>query len=111
MNTNRHSKKFPHFIDWLTEKCSETYTTPTLGGRTKVSAVFRNRLLTLSYGVRSKSGLLDEKALLKIFERYHKLGDYKHRTTQYTDTEWKETLNRILAPYAAALIRDFESGK
>ena len=109
MSENKQLNKFSYFIDWLTEKCSESYTTPTIGRRTKVSVVFKNNNLTVSYGSSGNSGELDKNELLSIFDRYHKLGDWKHQTSQYTDPKWKKTPNRILAPYAAALIRDFDN--
>lgn len=106
----RKKMSFENFLNWLKKNCKEPRSTKTLGGRTFFKAIISNdgRSLTIEFGSKDYSGNVSENELVSIWKRYWHLGDMKHMTSKYTDTDWSETPNRILAPYVPALIRDFE---
>ena len=83
----------------------------TLGERSEFKAEIRDdgNLLFIEYGTRGNFGYLSRNQLSIVWDRYMNLGNRKEMTSEYTDPNWTETPDRVLAPYAAALIRDFEN--
>jgi hypothetical protein len=83
----------------------------TLGGNStfKAKILDNGNSLLIEYGSRGKIGNFSYDKLRMIWDRFMRLGGLKLMTSEYTDPNWAETPNRVLAPYAAALIRDFEN--
>jgi len=102
---------FDGFLHWLNSNCKERISRKTLGGKAefKAEVIENGRLLLIEYSRKNQICCLNMEKLKLIFDRYHKLDDKKHMTSEYADPKWPETPSRICAPYAAALIRDFES--
>lgn len=102
---------FENFVHWLTTHLGERKPTATLGGNSKFNANIDvdGKSLFFEFGSRGKTGKLSYDKLKVIWDRHVSLGGRKNLTSEYTDPSWPETPDRILAPYAAALIRDFEN--
>jgi hypothetical protein len=103
--------EFERFLDWLNSNCKELIRTKTLKNRADIKAelIENRRFLLIYYSKKDQCCCLTIENLKLIFDRYFSLGDKKHMSSEYTDPKWQNTPNRICAPYAAALIRDFEN--
>ena len=102
---------FENFISWASEKFQEPKEISSLGGRTIfiVTMIFDGgQFLKIDYGQKNKTGFMPRDQLKIIWDRYIILKNRKHVTGEYTDPRFRETPNRILAPYVAAVIREFE---
>jgi hypothetical protein len=101
--------EFEKFLHWLTAHLEEHKQAATLGENSTFNARIGvdGRSLLIEFGSRGKSGQLSYDRLKLVWDRYMSLGNRKNLTSEYTDPSWPETPDRILAPYAAALIRDF----
>lgn len=102
---------FENFLHWLRMNFHISQLITTLGGHSEFKAEIRDdeNPLFIEYGTRGKSGYLSYDKLRIVWERYMSLGGRKEKPSEYTDTNWTETPDRVIAPYAAALIRDFEN--
>jgi hypothetical protein len=101
---------FDNFLLWLTKHFGERKLASTLGGKAEFNAKIASdrKSIFFWYGSKGNFGKLSTHKLKMIWDRYMLLGGQKNISQEYTDTTWRETPDRILAPYAAALIRDFE---
>jgi len=53
-------------------------------------------------------GQLKDRQIRRIFDRYQEGSIYeRHMTSFYTDPTWVNTPDRVLAPYVAAVIREW----
>jgi hypothetical protein len=102
---------FEKFLHWLNANCKDPRSTRTLGGRAYIKAelIESGRFLLIEYSKNSQLCCITMDKLTLIFDKYFELEKHRHMASQYTDPEWQNTPSRICAPYAAALIRDFEN--
>jgi len=110
--TEKIDFSFENFISWASEKFQKPKWISSLGGRTTiiVNMIFDGgQFLKIDYGKRGKTGFMPLDQIKVIWERYISLENRKHVTGEYTDPRFRETPNRILAPYVAAVIREFEN--
>jgi len=111
--TEKIEFSFENFIDWLSEEFERPRLITSLGGRVyfHASMVYAagNKCLQINYGNKGNTGLMTLDQIKVVWDRYINLGNRKHVTGEYTDPLFQKTPNRILAPYVAALIRDFEN--
>lgn len=98
---------FTQFLNWLGTHYTEEKNCDTMGGRSLFTARFIPGANLLLIGRSSgKSSSVDEAVLQRIFDRYQAASEIdRHKTSFYTDPVWKDTPDRINAPYVAALIK------
>jgi hypothetical protein len=102
---------FENFISWASDKFQEPKGISSLGGRTIfiVTMIFDDgQFLKIDYGKKNNTGFMPRDQLKIIWDRYINLKNRKLVTGEYTDPRFRKTPNRILAPYVAAVIREFE---
>ena len=102
--------KFEKFLDWLKANFKEFKKVTTLGGNKKFDAKICDdgNYLLIGYG-KTGNGYLSQNKIKIVWDKFIKLGDRKVVSSEYTDPNWTNTPDRYLAPYVAALIRDFEN--
>jgi hypothetical protein len=102
---------FEKFLHWLRTNFQKSQMIRSLGGKTNFKAKIHDdgNQLNIEYGTRGKFGYFSDDNLKLVWGRYMSLGGKKQVASEYTDPNWTQTPNRVLAPYAAALIRDFEN--
>jgi hypothetical protein len=103
---------FENFINWLSTRTQQSKIISSLAGRTTFLAtlIFKgDKFLKIDYGQKGNSGFVPLDQIKIIWQRYISLGDRKHVTGEYTATNFRDSPNRILAPYVAAIIREFEN--
>jgi hypothetical protein len=103
---------FENFIRWASEEFKKSKWINSLGGRTHFTVTMiydGGKFLKIDYGKRGKTGFMPLDQIEVVWERYISLESRKHVTGEYTDPRFRETPNRILAPYVAAVIREFDN--
>ena len=82
-----------------------------MAGRSEFEAEMSDdrKSLFIKFGEKGNSGFLLFDKVSVVWDRYWALEQNKYKTGHYSDPKWKKTPNRILSPYIAALIRDFEN--
>lgn len=103
---------FKNFLKWASEELTNPKWINSLGGKTHftVTMIFDSgQFFKIDYGQRGKTGFMPLDQVRVIWDRYISLGNRKHVTGEYTDPKFRETPNRILAPYVAAVIREFKN--
>jgi len=100
---------FEEFQGWLSNKfnLNNELRFQTLGGRSyfKVRYDSQSQVMNIRRST-GKQGQLGDDKICRVFERYQSGSlSEKNMTSFYTDTYWKGTPDRVLAPYVAAMIK------
>ena len=100
---------FTQFLTWLGAYYAEEKNCITMGGRSSFTArLIPGENLLLIGRSSGKNSSVDEAILRRIFDRYQTAAENdRHKTSFYTDPVWQDTPDRINAPYAAALIKEW----
>lgn len=99
---------FEEFQAWLLNKLNlnKELRFQTLGGQSYFHVCYdsQSRVMNIRRSTGKQGQLRDDK-IRRVFERYQSGSQSeKNMTSFYTDTYWKRTPDRVLAPYVAAVI-------
>jgi len=97
------------FQAWLAERFNPSIEVrfQTLGGQSYFHVHYDSHIRIMSIRRSTgKTGSLRDDQIRKVLERYKTAPpSARHMTSFYTDTYWRETPDRILAPYVAAVVK------
>lgn len=100
---------YQEFQSWLSDRFNPSIEVrfQTLGGQSYFHVRYdsQSRIMSIRRST-GKTGSLRDDQIRKVLERYNTAPpSARLMTSFYTDTYWKKTPDRILAPYVAAVVK------